>query len=76
MINPNVDCDKECSFSHGPSMTTAAYYPPVYNKAGVNVNPDMNTTYGDVRCIVCNKSWRYASQNGNTTYTENAQWMD
>lgn len=70
MININVECEKECMFRYGVSMTTAAYYPPVYNKAGVNVNPDMNTTSGDVTCITCGKSWFYISQNGNTTYTE------
>ena len=70
MINPNIECDKECIFSFGVSAITAAYYPLVYNKEGINMNPDMNTAYGEATCITCGKSWNYASQNGTTTYTE------
>ena len=48
----------------GPSMTTCAYYPPVYNKQGVNVNPDMNITTRPCRCLSCGKSWTERWQNG------------
>jgi hypothetical protein len=67
-INPG--CKQDCRFHFGSQMTTLAYYAPIYDKNGVNVNPDMNTTYGDVTCSTCGKSWSYASQNGNETYTE------
>lgn len=48
----------------GPGMTTMAYYPPVYNKQGVNTNPDMNITTYPRRCLACGKSWTEQWQNG------------
>lgn len=71
--NPNPDCKEECRFQFGMSMTTAAYYPPVYDKYGNNMNPDMNTTSGSVDCSVCKKHWTYTTVNGKTTYVE---WTD
>lgn len=52
---------------NGPSSTTCAYYPPIYNKQGVNVNPDMNTTTRSRRCLSCGKTWTESTQNGKTT---------
>lgn len=49
---------------NGPSMTTCVYYPPVYNKQGVNVNPDMNVTRHQRRCLSCGKTWTEGWQNG------------
>lgn len=50
--------------ANGPSMTTAMHFPPVYNKQGVNMNPDMNITTKSVRCLSCGKSWSERWQNG------------
>jgi len=64
-------CDSECRFvEEGPSLSTDVYYPPVYDKHGVNVNPDGNITSGTIRCTVCNKSWAYSSQYGKTEYKQ------
>lgn len=73
MMNPNPACQKECRFSYGPTMTTAMYYTPVYDKHGNNLNPDMNSTSGSVDCPVCGKHWTYITKGSNTTYTE---WPD
>lgn len=51
-------------------MTTAAYYPPVFDKDGNNTNPDMNSTSGAIDCTVCGKHWTYIEVNGNVNYTE------
>jgi hypothetical protein len=67
-VNPT--CDQECRFQFSGGMQTLAYYAPIYDKNGNNLNPDMNTTYGDVTCNTCGKSWSYATQNGKTVYTE------
>ncbi len=48
----------------GPGMTTMAHYPPVYNKQGINMNPDMNITTQQRRCLSCGKSWTESYQNG------------
>lgn len=64
------NCDKECRFTKGLSMTTMAYYPPVYDKNGVNVNPDGNTTTCTVTCSTCNKKWTTSTRYGETTYEE------
>lgn len=71
MMNPNPNCSKsDCLFQQvGPSMTTAMYYAPVYDKYGNNLNPDGNTTSGSVKCITCDKSWSYHSRYNSTTYT-------
>ena len=69
-MNPNPTCEKDCRFVYGPTMTTCMYYPPVYDKHGNNINPDMNSTSGAVDCNVCKKHWTYISVNGNTNYVE------
>jgi len=70
MTTPNPICKLECRFTSTFSMTTAAYYPPVYDKHGVNLNPDMNITSTVVYCSVCSRSWNSSTQNGVTTFTE------
>jgi hypothetical protein len=70
MNNPNPDCADDCRFVYGPSMTTCAYYPPVYDKHGNNTNPDGNSTSGAVDCAVCKKHWSYISAYGKTTFFE------
>ena len=70
MKNPNPTCEKECRFHSGFSTTTMMYYAPVYDKHGNNINPDGNITRGSVSCSVCNRSWTYATQFGETEYKE------
>ena len=70
MMNPNPTCQNECRFQPGMSMTTAMYFPPVYDKHGNNVNPDGNITSGIIACSVCNKQWSYSTQFDETTYRE------
>jgi hypothetical protein len=72
-MNPNPKCEGDCRFVHGVSMTTCMYYPPVYDKHGNNVNPDMNKTSGSIDCNTCKTHWTYISSNGMTTYFD---WPD
>ena len=48
----------------GPVMSTLAYSPPVYNRQGINTNPDINTTTQPRRCLSCGKTWTESYQNG------------
>lgn len=70
MMNPNPTCPNKCRFSYTDVYTTAAYYPPVFDKDGNNINPDLNTTSGKVSCSTCDKLWSYSTQLGKTTFTE------
>lgn len=70
MKTPNPTCELDCRFSTSFGMTTAMYYPPVYDKHGVNLNPDMNVTSTTVHCSVCGKSWTSSTQNDTSTFTE------
>lgn len=67
---PDPSCTNECRFTLGVSITTAMYYPPVYDKHGNNLNPDMNTTTCDVSCSVCGRSWVSSTVLGKTDYRE------
>ena len=69
-MNPNPTCELECRFTHGMSMSTMMYYPPVYDKNGFNINPDMNTTFTPIECGVCNRKWNASTRCGQTTYEE------
>jgi hypothetical protein len=65
------DCDKECRFQqNGPSSRTLAYYNPIYDKHGNDLNPDGNTTFGGIKCTTCGKEWQYAIQYGKTEWTK------
>jgi hypothetical protein len=46
------------------------YYAPVYDKNGIDINPDANTTSGDCKCTTCGKAWGYSTRLGETTYKE------
>lgn len=72
-MNPNPSCEGECRFRIGPGSTTCAYYPPVYDKHGNNINPDGNVTSGSVSCNVCDRQWSYATQYGKTEFQEITQ---
>lgn len=64
------DCDKNCAVQFTGGMTTAMYFPPIYNKFGVNINPDGNSTTGQCMCTTCMKQWKYVTQYGKTTFEE------
>lgn len=66
----SANCDKECKFIPGVSMTTAMYFTPVYDKNGVNINPDGNITSSTISCVTCHKKWKTSTQYGETTYEE------
>lgn len=71
MIPPQArGCEKNCLFQFSGGSTTCAYYPPIYNKQGVNINPDANITTGKCVCITCNKEWQYKTQFETTEFTE------
>ncbi len=61
----------ECRFRETSGMSTAMYYPPIYDARGVNLNPDMNSTSFSVSCSVCGRAWLAVLRGGITTYTEN-----
>ncbi len=69
-MNPNPDCQLECRFHWGPSMTTCMYFAPVYDKHGNNLNPDANITTATVNCTVCNKTWTASTRLGDTKFVE------
>ena len=70
IMNPNPACEQDCRFQMGMSSTTCAYYAPVYDKHGNNLNPDGNTTTTQIHCKVCGKSWIGSTKLGSTTYIE------
>jgi len=63
-------CDKECRFIEGFAMTTSMYFTPVYDKNGVNINPDGNITRRNVSCVTCHKKWTATTQFGDTEYEQ------
>lgn len=69
-MNPNPGCEGECRFRVGMGSTTCAYYPPVYDKHGNNINPDRNVTSGMVSCHACDRTWSYSSCLGETEFQE------
>jgi hypothetical protein len=71
MKNPNPECSREdCRFAYGGGSVTLAYYPPVYDKNGVNINPDRNTTTINIDCTTCGRMWVGKTCVGETTYEE------
>ena len=74
MTNSTPQCPRglkeDCAFIQSPCSTTSAYYPPIYDKNGVNTNPDRNITTFAVECLTCGKMWKGKTQLGETTYEE------
>ena len=51
------ECERDdCEFLQSGGMTTLAYYQPIYDKNGVNINPDMNTRTDYIDCLICGKN--------------------
>ena len=71
MTNPNPEGPREdCRFAYGGGRTTLAYYQPIYDKNGLNTNPDRNTTTFEVSCGSCGRMWVGKTRLGETTYEE------
>jgi hypothetical protein len=69
MKNPNPECPREdCRFAYGGGSTTLVTYIPIYDKNGVNINPDKNTTTFGVECLSCGKMWKGKTCVGETTF--------
>lgn len=59
LIDGGPGCMRDdCMITVQSQQTTTAYYPPTYNKDGVNINPDANKTTQEVRCLSCGKNWK------------------
>lgn len=69
-MNPNPNCENECRFRVVGSVTTCVYYEPVYDKHGNNLNPDGNSTFGQIHCHVCSRKWEYCTRRGKTEFSE------
>lgn len=59
-------CDKDCRFDVGMSSMSAVYYPPVFDKNGINLNTDGNISTTNYQCRVCGKSWSVKTRLGQT----------
>lgn len=71
MTNPNPECPREdCRFTYSGGTSTLVAYIPIYDKNGVNINPDANTTTFKVNCLSCGKMWVGKSRLDETTYEE------
>ena len=56
-IRPKCETPDRCIIQQGMSMMTLAYYAPIYNGFGRNVNQDRNTTTTSMECQSCGKEW-------------------
>ena len=71
MNNPNPECPRDdCAFSYSGGASTLVAYIPIYDKNGVNTNPDANTTTSKINCLSCGKMWVCRTRLGNSTYEE------
>ena len=71
MKNPNPECPREdCKFTIGDITQTCMGFLPIYDKNGVNINPDANTSTFQVNCLSCGKMWAGKSRLDKTTYEE------
>lgn len=57
MIRCPNKCGNQKITPAGPSFTTAVYYPPIYNEAGLNTNPDRNALISCWKCLNCGCRW-------------------
>lgn len=65
------ECEREdCRFVQRSGMSTLAYYQPIYDKNGVNINPDMNTRTDYIDCLICGKKWLAYTHRNQTAYKE------
>jgi hypothetical protein len=52
-------CKKPTRRSPGASTVTLMYFPPIYDKNGVNTNPDRNWRSSTWSCLECNRNYGY-----------------
>lgn len=65
------DCEGDCRVTEtGCSVSTALFYPPIYDKDGNNISFDANVTSHNLRCHTCGREWFYKTQYGETTLQE------
>lgn len=57
MSEHTCDTPDKCRIQVGLSTTTMVYYPPIYDGHGNNLNPDMNITTTEMKCLTCGKEW-------------------
>lgn len=50
-------CKKPTIRTINTSISTCAYYPPIYNN-GVNINPNQNICDAIYKCLECNSEYR------------------
>lgn len=66
-IMQHYPCDGDCKFTSGLSSQTLVYYMPIYDKGGVNTNPDRNIRTAEYSCVTCQKQYTVSSQYGSET---------
>ena len=66
-IMQRYPCGGECKFTQGFNTTTLVCYPVIYDKTGVNINPDRNTRRTDYTCTTCQKQFDVVAQYGSET---------
>lgn len=70
-MNPNRQCPRnDCRFRVVTQMQSCAYYEPIYDKFGTNLNPDGNVTMGELVCLSCLGKWKYKTQYDRTEYEQ------
>lgn len=70
-INPNPECPRDdCRFTKLDETKTCMYFQPIYDKNGMNINPDANTTSFKLNCPSCGKMWYCTTRLNETTCTE------
>lgn len=58
MSKPKCDKPDQCRVTPTATSTvTLAYYPPVYDGHGNNLNPDRNKRQMLMKCYTCGKEW-------------------
>ncbi len=50
-------CQVPTTRTSGMSVSHAVYYPPIYDKNGVNTNPDKNDSTTEYKCLECNEDY-------------------
>lgn len=67
---PGLPCDRQdCRISGGTTRSTLIHWEPIYNRQGERLDDgDPNTTFGEVRCFTCGRSYSYSTRRGVTRW--------
>lgn len=69
MIPPDCkNCKNDCKIVYAYTASTSLFYIPVFDKDGVNINPDGNVISGSAKCLTCDQEWDFSTQYGNTIW--------